>query len=479
MVEASTAAWFGAAGLEVTGVEGVQGDVVVRMQSADGQRIFCAGCGHRARSKGRREVVLRDAPGADGRPVRVRWNKRVWECRSPQYGAGSWTEQCDLAGPRRVLTFRAERWAADRFVALEGSVASAARRLGVSWHTVWAAVAEAAEQIAGDPDRVGQVARLGFDETVMASASRRRRRRFVTAAVDASTGQIIDIFDGRDAADLRKWVSQQPRWWAEAVEVVCVDPHEGYRSATRQLARDHSLPATVEVAADPSPHRAVGEPGADPVTPAHPDRYHRPPQPHRRSPLRHPQTAAHRRRAPRPRRPPAPARSPRRRRHLRRGRRLLGSQGESPVGVQHRQARTGRRPPRRLHRLQPGARGRPRAEQTRRYPGPLANRDHRGRQHRHQQRAHRGSQPPRSKTSNAQPEAIETSTTTGSESCLLPDNHPAKLNPSQKSKRDVPASSRRASILKTSTCRLRCMLTGHHGRSDATTGGVRPVLSIT
>ena len=251
MVEASTAAWFGAAGLEVTGVEEASGEVVVRVQSADGQRVFCAGCGHRARSKGRREVVLRDAPGADGRPVRVRWKKRVWECRNAWCGAGSWTEQAGLAGPRRVLTFGAERWAAGRLAAVEGSVASAARRLGVSWHTVWTAVAEAAEQIAGDPDRVGPTARVGFDETVMASASRRRRRRFITAAVDASTGQIVDIFDGRDAADLRKWVSQQPRWWARAVEVVCVDPHEGYRSAIRQLARDGSLPAATEVAADP------------------------------------------------------------------------------------------------------------------------------------------------------------------------------------------------------------------------------------
>ncbi len=130
-------------------------------------------------------------------------------------------------------------------------MASVARRLGVSWRTVWSAVEAAAEEIAGDPGRVGQVARLGFDETVMASAARRRRRRFITAAVDASNGQIVDVFDGRDAADLREWVSQQPRWWARVVEVVCVDPHEGYRSAIRQLARDGSLPAATEVAADP------------------------------------------------------------------------------------------------------------------------------------------------------------------------------------------------------------------------------------
>ena len=251
MVEVSAAAWFGAAGLEVTGVEEAGGEVAVRVQSPDGRAVFCESCGRRARSKGRREVVLRDAPGADGRPVRVRWNKRIWECRNAWCGAGSWTERSELAGPRRVLTSRAERWAVGRLAAVEGSVASAARRLGVSWRTVWTAVEAAAEQVACDSERVGPVAWLGFDETVMASASRRRRRRFITAAVDASTGQIVDVFDGRDAAGLRKWVSQQPRRWADSVEVVCVDPHEGYRSAIRQLTRDGGLPATAEIAADP------------------------------------------------------------------------------------------------------------------------------------------------------------------------------------------------------------------------------------
>ena len=159
--------WFGALGLEVTGVEEVQGEVAVGVQTPGGQVVFCGSCGCRARSKGRRKVVLRDAPGGDGRPVRVLWNMRVWECRSPQCGAGSWTEQSDLAGPRRVLTRRADRWAVDRLAAVEGSVASAARRLEVSWRTVQSAVWVAAELMAGDPQRVGPTARVGFDETVM------------------------------------------------------------------------------------------------------------------------------------------------------------------------------------------------------------------------------------------------------------------------------------------------------------------------
>ena len=249
MVEASSVLGFGALGLEVTGVSEVAGEVVVRVQTPVGRRVLCSGCGHRARSKGRREVVLRDAPDGGGRPRRVVWRKRIWACPNPQCAKGSWTERSGLAQPRRVLTGRAVRWAVGRLVAVEGSVASLARQLGVGWATVWAQVAVAAGQIAADPRRVGPVAKLGFDETVMASASRRQRRRFITAATDADTGRVVDVFEGRDAADLCKWVQTQPGWWARAVEVVCIDPHEGYRSAIRSL-RGNRLRADAQISVD-------------------------------------------------------------------------------------------------------------------------------------------------------------------------------------------------------------------------------------
>ncbi len=253
MVEASSDVGFGALGLELTGVEEVRGEVVVRVQTPGGRRVFCAGCGGRARSKGRREVVLRDAPDGGGRPRRVVWDKRVWACPDRECATRSWTEQASLAQPRRVLAERAAAWAVDRLAAVEGSVASLARQLGVGWRTVWAADAERADAERADAERAdaGAVAHLGFDETVMASASRRRRRRFITAAVDAGTGRVVDVFEGRDAADLRAWMHQQPRWWAGAVEVVCVDPHEGYRSAVSSLRSDGVLAQTARVAVDP------------------------------------------------------------------------------------------------------------------------------------------------------------------------------------------------------------------------------------
>ncbi len=53
----------------------------------------------------------------------------------------------------------------------------------------------------------------------------------ITAVVDVTSGQIIDTFEGRDTADLRGWLAGMPASWRAAVQVVSVDPHDGYRSA--------------------------------------------------------------------------------------------------------------------------------------------------------------------------------------------------------------------------------------------------------
>ena len=45
MVEGSAVAWFGALGLEVTGVEEASGEVVVGVQTPGGQVVLCASCG--------------------------------------------------------------------------------------------------------------------------------------------------------------------------------------------------------------------------------------------------------------------------------------------------------------------------------------------------------------------------------------------------------------------------------------------------
>ncbi len=226
-----TALWLGARDFVVREVVEDGDELVVAIETTNDTPVGCTRCGTRARAKDRRRVRLRDAP-IGGRAVQLEWHKRVWSCPEPACETKTWTEQrLDVAAPRRVLSVRAQRWVCERVSAIEGTPASCARTLGVSWSTAWSAVIEHGTPLVADEERVGETAAVGFDETVMQPAHRRRRRRFVTAVVDVTTGQIVDVFEGRNANDLRLWLAGMPAAWRSAVTVVSVDPHEGYRSA--------------------------------------------------------------------------------------------------------------------------------------------------------------------------------------------------------------------------------------------------------
>ncbi len=62
--------------------------------------------------------------------------------------------------------------------------ASIARGFRVSWSTVWSAVEREGSQRVDDPARMGPASMVGFDETGMSPASRRRRLAEVAIVVD-------------------------------------------------------------------------------------------------------------------------------------------------------------------------------------------------------------------------------------------------------------------------------------------------------
>ena len=137
-----TALWLGARGFVVREVIEDGNELVVAIETSCDVPVGCASCGTRARAKDRRRVRLRDAPIAS-RPVQLVWHKRVWSCPEPACDTNTWTEQRpDVAAARRVLTARAARWVCERVAAIEGTPASCARALGVSWSTAWSAVLE-------------------------------------------------------------------------------------------------------------------------------------------------------------------------------------------------------------------------------------------------------------------------------------------------------------------------------------------------
>lgn len=136
---------LGLDGVEVLEVDELpDGGLLVEIRTIGVSRPPCPGCGGRVRSKGERPVELVDIP-AFGRPIRLLWRKRRWECPDEACGAGSFTEQDPRIAPERsLLTSRAARWAADEVGRKGRTVAYVARELGCDRRTVNKAAADGA-----------------------------------------------------------------------------------------------------------------------------------------------------------------------------------------------------------------------------------------------------------------------------------------------------------------------------------------------
>ncbi len=206
--------------------------------------VGCPACGTRAMSKGRREVKVRDMASAE-RPVVVVWRKRLWRCEDPDCDNKSWSEQAGAIAPRASLTRRARANICVRVGRDGHSVAAVAAHYGVGWATAMGAVLEHGAPLVDDAGRIGEVDHLGLDETAFQAANAKRHTSYVTGIVDTKGARLLDIIEGRNAVDLRNWLAERPREWLDAVKVVSVDPHEGYRNGI--------LPdlAHVQLVADP------------------------------------------------------------------------------------------------------------------------------------------------------------------------------------------------------------------------------------
>jgi transposase len=103
---------FGVEGLHVLEVSTGEDGLLVCDVESDQTLTGCPQCGVVAVGHGRRVQVLHDAP-CFGRPVLVRWFKRIWRCPESACGRRTWTEGHDLAPPGRSSTARAIDWAVD------------------------------------------------------------------------------------------------------------------------------------------------------------------------------------------------------------------------------------------------------------------------------------------------------------------------------------------------------------------------------
>jgi transposase len=189
-------------------------------------RAWCAGCGVRARAKGRTVVLVRDVD-AFGRRVRLRWRKRRWSCPEPPCPVRTWTEQHPAIGAQMAVTERAREHACRRVGRDGHSVAQVARDTGVGWHTVMRAVVDYGTPLVDDPARTAGVRALGVDETSFLAANRWHRTRFVTGLVDLHRSRLLDVVAGRAGRAVSDWLASRDEAWLSAVERVALDPYRG------------------------------------------------------------------------------------------------------------------------------------------------------------------------------------------------------------------------------------------------------------
>ena len=204
----------GLPGLHVIKVVGGAERLTVTVESPPAP-VGCPECGVIATSRGRRTVVLVDAP-CFGRPVRVVWRKRTWRCREPACPGRAFTEQDDrISRPRGLLTVRACWWVIGQLRAEHASVHGLARQLGTTWRTVWRSIAPLLQAMADDPSRFDGCHQPGRRRARLASRQRAQTR---SAGPDRDgrsnpdrhgrvRARLLNLVPGRSAKAYADWLN--------------------------------------------------------------------------------------------------------------------------------------------------------------------------------------------------------------------------------------------------------------------------------
>lgn len=231
-------------GVEILGAMGQpNGPLVVWVQTRLDGPVACPACGVIAQVKDRPKVELVDLCSF-GRPARLMWRKRRWQCRDRDCGAGSLTEHHPaIAPPRAGMTVRAGRWCCEQVGRHGRTVAEVARTLGCDWHTVNdAVIGWGTALLAADAARIGPVAALGLDETLFCRQGKWRTQVWCTSVVDVGSGQLLDVVEGRNAAAASEWIDARPAAWRAGIDWGVLDMSGPYRKTFTD-----SLPDAVQV----------------------------------------------------------------------------------------------------------------------------------------------------------------------------------------------------------------------------------------
>jgi transposase len=181
-------------------IDHVGGPIEVRVESRGLDRL-CVGCGMAGWVKDRDMIALTDLP-CFGRPTMLVWRKTRLACPNSVCAMKSWTIVDDRIAPARMeLTTRAGRWVTEQVGRYARTVNDVAAELGCDWHTVNDAVVAYGEVLADDPNRIGETAAVGLDETLFVKRGPFRTKAWATSIVDVAARRLLDIVPGQGGAE--------------------------------------------------------------------------------------------------------------------------------------------------------------------------------------------------------------------------------------------------------------------------------------
>lgn len=211
-------ALLGVSGIHITSVAEAATGLIVHVET-DQTMSGCPACGVVAVGHGRRRIRLRDIP-CFGRPVQLRWAKRLCRCPDEHCPKKVFSEEHPLAGRRAILTARAIRWATDALEKYDTSVSALAHQLGVSWQALWTGIEAEARRRIGRPERLAGIDALGVDEHVWTHTGL-PGAGMVTGIIDHTRDEhgnvrarLLDLVPGRSGRMRRLWcglVGRAPR----------------------------------------------------------------------------------------------------------------------------------------------------------------------------------------------------------------------------------------------------------------------------
>lgn len=190
---------------------------------------------------------VQDLP-AGGDPIEVVVRKPRLLCREAACARKTFVQVTDQLPFRARCLTRLRDQLVEAVIDTGRAVEEVSAAFGVAWWTVQAAVNATAVRLP-DPDMI-PVRELGVDEHRFARArffrdeqdgSWRRVEPWMSTFVNAATGQVLGVVDGRGSAGIRAWLDARSEQWRARVEVVAIDPSASFRSAIEQALPDAAI----------------------------------------------------------------------------------------------------------------------------------------------------------------------------------------------------------------------------------------------